>query len=151
MITITRVSDPNDLALMIPHFVVETEDQRRQVTQQIVKALLESPDRLFVVQAKRDEELIGFLVAQNIGSCVYVAQAWSNPSNGWPVADAMWERTVLWTVAIGKPEIRAETKRESEALYRRFGFEEVSKTIAFKVPDGLMNELVAALKEVSVG
>lgn len=145
MVTITRFKDPHDVLEMAPYFVVEDEKQRRQLVTQLTKALLEAPESVLVVQARKAGELVGFVITQLLAECSYVVQAWATGS--WKIADAMWAHVQMWSVALGRNEIRAETKRDNAALFRRFGFEYHSTNVRATLDPELFARLARSLTD----
>lgn len=132
MIRIERFSDWTQVDEMVEWFEVERAGQEQELAQQLKQALHGRPETVFVVQARRDGELIGFIVCDlAIGHpYVWMSQAWSHPQNTFRVADEMWRRVREWAEMVGKGEVRAETRRQVDALRRRFGFEVESVTIS---------------------
>jgi hypothetical protein len=138
MITISRTQNLADVAEMVQFFVVENDGDRAVLAQQLSEVLTKLPESVLIVQAKKDEQLVGFIIAHNTGPFVTCVQAWSRNANSFRIIDAMWSHVVLWTTVLGKSEIRAETRREIGPLHRRFGFVEIKKTIGYTVQPDLM-------------
>jgi hypothetical protein len=130
---------------MTRHFVVDSEHDRALLDQQIEHAMIHQPESVLVIQATRDNTLVGFLIAQNTGPFVWLAQAWSRPGNEYQVADEMWSRLLVWSAALGKSEIRAETKRSINPLYERFGFVEFSRTITRKIDTSILDHIARSM------
>lgn len=156
MIRITRLQSVQGLEEMYPHFVFTDIVQRQQLIRQLTETMLQTPESLLVLQAisdVADPGLVGFVVANNVpgASYVWVAQAWSQPGNDFEVADAMWARVRVWACALGKSSVRAQTGREIDVIYRRFGFEELCKIVEHKLDPALLGLMVEGIQEVANG
>lgn len=131
-IQIVRQTSVDRVYEMMEHFALDEQEQRELLVAQIRQALTFKPESVLVIQALREDEVIGFIICDlALGQpYIWLSQAWSHPRNTYRVADEMWKRVQQWMVALGKYEVRAETKRQLNVLQRRFGFEPVSTTIA---------------------
>jgi hypothetical protein len=103
----------------------------------VLRGLLsEQPDSTCIYVCFKDEEILGFLVAYappNV-THVWLWQAWADPKlKNTNVTKIVFDRLLLWTEFIGRTSIRAETKRETEAMYRRWKFQDYSKIIEYKL------------------
>ncbi len=144
MIFITRATDPDEILEMVEHFTLPGEDQIKVMHDQIMHALRHTPERVLILQARRDSgELLAFVVAETgVGTTAQIAQAWSGQSTPWSVANNLFARVRLWALSLGKTEIEVTTTRSTESLYRRFGFVEASKNLIHKLDQSLYTSLV---------
>jgi len=146
MIEVSRCTVFDQIPPMLPYFVVHREEDRALMLLQIQESMRNQPESVFVIQAVDSQhQLVGFLIAQNVGQYVWLAQAWSRSGNSFKVADAMWSRLLVWTAALGKTEIRAETRRSVPALFERFGFVELSRTITRSVDPSVLEHIARSL------
>lgn len=133
MINIDRARIPETILEMAEHLTVHNPDTREAYIQDYLELWRRRPDDLFVLEARTDE-LVAFLIVTAERTCVNLSQAWAKPGIPWAVMAAMFQRVVLWAASIDRFEIRAETKRDVDALFRRFGFEEHSVNIRYQIP-----------------
>lgn len=151
MITIGVTRNPEKIKEMIPHFIVENENERVQLVNQLAKMLVEESKDLLVVEARVDGELDAFIVAEVMDQDrVYIVQAWSD-SERFSTITELFLRVVLWANALGRSIIEARSKRNAEVLYRRFGFEETAVVFQHKISPDLSQVLVRSAKEVLNG
>ena len=154
-IQISRVKDPQQTDDMVEHFTFLNNDPQTKelFLKNLVNAMTNSPDSIFVIQARKEGESVGFVVAnvQTETPFVCVSQAWSRSSNGQNVATQMFMRTLLWTVGMGRTSMRAETDRDLAAFYKRFKFEPVSTVVEFSVTPEVRSILYSRGNEVLDG
>lgn len=124
------------------------EQNHEKFVIQLAGLLKNNPEGTMVIVAKRDNELIGFLIANSTPDFVYLAQAWSKPGNNFRIFDEMFLRILMWAVGLGKPSIRAETVRDLDAVYERAGFTPRSVTIERKIDNDLLIKLMNRAREV---
>lgn len=151
MIRISRVRQPSvQLLEQLSQRVLfpDGENQGPQFIQTLVKYLHETPEHLFLVAAMKDEELVGFIIAQNLPDHVSVLQLWSKEGNSWKIADELYMRLLLWTIGMGKDAIRGETQREITGFYRRAGFVERNIVIEKRVDSSMVERLMSKAREV---
>lgn len=152
MIRILHVTSPESVPEMARLVQVDDEPQRLEFAQKLAAAMVQTPDRVQVLQARRDDELVGFTISENASApYVWLAQGWSKPGNSWQVADELWLRVMLWAIGLGKNEIRAESGREVSALHRRFGFEDFRTVVQHKIDPNLLSHMLGSMKEVLSG
>ena len=153
MIKIKRVMKPDspNLLLEVANHLVFPQDENRgaEFVQQLIETLKTSPESVNFVVAMDGEELVGFLVAVNTSEdCVLLSQAWSKPGNSWKIIDELFLRIILWTFGLGKSSIRAETSRDSEAVWRRWEFQDRSRIIERKLDPSLLGQFLDKAREV---
>lgn len=149
MIYIDRVETEHSIVEMVPHLSLENDYEKQLFAEQFINAIRTNRSSVFCVQARNeDDELIGFIIAQSSDlPFVSIHQAWSKPGNPWLVIDHLYKRTILWALSLGFEEIRAETKRSLEPLFRRFGFEEHSVVVKYKINPNLMDQVILSMRE----
>lgn len=138
---------------ILPHlvFLEDEEEQCKRYALEFARSAKEAPDTMLVVVAYKDEELVGFTIATLFADCVYVSQAWSKPGNSFRIADEMFLRVMLWAQGLGRKSVRAETHRNTEGFFARFGFVERSKTIERKIEPEFFDNILAAVRVVKNG
>lgn len=132
---VIRVRSVDIVESIEPHVVLE--DQVKPLfLENLVWRMLHTPDAVLVLASFEGDELKAFLIADNPGAGVpyiVLAQVWSYPDN-----DRSWfvpflTGLVLWAMAHDKEYIKAETQRNAEALFRRFGFKPFSTNVKLDV------------------
>lgn len=152
MFTISRVTSPQVAQSLLSHVTLDDGTPPEVFGHQLVEMLTHHPDSVCVIVARSDAGVVGFVVLQNTPSdYTFVVQAWSLSTNPRSVADAMFARAVLWTNALGKSKIRAQTSRDVDSFYRRFGFAPVASIIEHTIDPSITQRLIDALKEPSDG
>lgn len=137
-VAFTRTHDPKIIEQLLPYVVLIGGESPEKFANSLEFLLRTHPDNVLIVLARRlDNSICGFIIAENTPDCVWIIQAYSDPSNGWTVIDEMFARVMLWASILGKKHIKADTQRSVEALYRRFGFRTFSVTLIADVPDQL--------------
>lgn len=100
---------------------------------ELERRMIAAPDSLLILASIESDEVKAFLVAQNPGPEIpymILTQVWSDPHNDRSWSDPFLARLVLWSLAHDKSYVRAETRRNAEAMYRRFGFEPSSTIVS---------------------
>lgn len=116
------------------------EPSHEKFLKQVAGMLINSPEQIQVIVAVRDNQVIGFLIANNAPECVYIAQCWSKPGNNFRVFDEMFLRVLCWCYGLGKTSVRADTVRDLDAAYERAGFTLRSHTIERQItPEMIQN------------
>lgn len=151
-ITISRMKSIDTILEMVPHFTFQSDEPENQIRfgEQIRAGLTNNPDSLHILQAWNDEnEIVGFIVAHApIGEdFTWVSQAWSRIGNPKSVATELFMRTLMWTIGLGRSSIRAETSRDIEAFYRRFGFVFHSATIKYEITPEVVAQMFGLGRE----
>jgi hypothetical protein len=149
-VQISRVWDPKIIPQLSPHFTVETEEERPLVAAQLASLLQQNPEAVFLVTAVLEGEVVAFIIAHNLQNLPYtfVAQAWSADGNPLRIADELFLRVMVWTSALGKREVRAETGRNPTPFYRRVGLEPVRTILRREVPEDLNRTLYSRARDL---
>ena len=145
---IIRVVNPEGITYM-KDVVVPPEGMDKEVfLESLKRVLVNNREGIFLLQAYDGEEIIGVILAvdQPEMKHIFIYQAWSNAKK-MSLHDTrkMFMRLVLWADAKGKSELRAETQRNAEAFYRKWGFIEHSKILKFEVTEAFEDKLLDAL------
>lgn len=153
MIQISRLTRPEDTVELLQHVPLPTPELKELFGQQLMSVMTQRPETVFVLQATSDKTgIMGFIIATfGAGEVVNLLQAWVNPQASWDLAKELQSRLMLWTTAHGRSEIEVRTKRSSEALYKRFGFEETAKILTLSIPPEFTQQLLDSLKEPTNG
>jgi hypothetical protein len=131
-----------------PHLILP--DKLKPVfLEDLIRRMTQTPDTVLVLASLEGSEVKSFLIADNPGPSVpyiVLAQVWSSPDN-----DASWyepylARLLMWAVANDKEYIKAETQRNTAALFRRFGFEPFSQNVKLDVNGHLLEHPEEFLK-----
>ena len=142
MINYEHTHDVRQVEPMIPHFVlhVGTEKLRLEFARQLVITMTNSPNTVNVIQAWSymetvEKELLGVIIGTNSVTQPYILipQAWSHPGNSFEIMDELFGRLVMWAASMGKTSVRAETTRNVESMFHRFGLTEIAKVIERKI------------------
>jgi len=140
---VIRVRSATIVPKIKPNLVYSDERCREAYVEELVHMLVNNPDRVFILAKVDGEEVTAFLIAIDPGinyPFVTVTNAWNDSHNGWDVADHIFARTLVWAAAMGKDYVRAETLRNTKAMYRRFGFEPFSEVMKVDLTD--LNDLI---------
>lgn len=121
--------DDETLRTMADNLVLESHESPVGFLRAMLELYNTHSERVLVIQAFRENVLVGFIVAQIEPGYVWISQAWSHKSNNERVIDALFARVKLWALGCGYRAIRAETRRNLEAMRERFDFKPVSTTI----------------------
>ena len=151
MIYIDRVTNPAETQDIIPMLPLESNEARQFFGQQLAQVMTHRPETVLVVVARSDDKgLVGFVIAELAQlEVVNLRQAWVSPKVSWDVATELNARVRLWAVGHGRSKIEVRTTRNSEAMYRRFGFEETAKILTQTLPEDFTQTLINSTKEVS--
>ena len=149
MIKIIRSRDPKSVEYMLPHltFHENTEQIRTKFARGFALAMANSPESVFLVQAWDGEDIVGFVTANVAEDHIWVSQAWSKPENSSSVADEMFNRTILWAIALGRMSLRAETTRDVGAMFRRFRFEPITTIVEHRISPEVVSKILERGKE----
>ncbi len=131
--------------LMKDKLLPDEDFNQEDLVESIEQALVEAPEDIYLLQAWEGKVMVGFLIAYNLPkqNHVFLLQVWADPTVE-RLSDKMFFRMLFWAQSLGKKEIRAETKRNTEAIQRRWDFQEVSKIVSYKIPDDLEERIMAS-------
>ena len=149
MIKIIRSRDPKSVEYMLPHLVLRnaTAESGERYLKQFALTMMNAPESVFLVQAWDGEDIVGFVAANVADDYVWVSQAWSKTGNPSSVADEMFNRTILWAIALGRMSLRAETMRNVEAMFRRFRFEPITTIVEHRINPEVVSKILERGKE----
>lgn len=128
-----RHTSPDVFKTLFNHLVFRNNTERLMFVDQVLTELNHRPDCVFILTVMKSNNLVGFVIAQEQPTYVWLAQAWGRSDNSPDVMFTVLEALKTWARALGKPCIRAETKRSVKALHRRFGFVECSRVVELTV------------------
>lgn len=151
---IIRTRDPKAVECMIPHFTLpDSGDGPKKVFgARLVSQMQNSPETVNVLQAWRGDDLVGLAVATVSDSpFVWISQAWSVIGNSTKIVDGMFVRLILWTLALGRLSLRAETSRDLESFCRRFSFEPVASIVEHRISPEVIENILDRGKEIIHG
>lgn len=139
----TRETDPVILTQIEPHLDFIVDYSRLNFLRAIMEMMNNRPEQIYICVARQGKTLRGFIIAQAPAgeSHVWIAQAWSDLQNDWKVSEEVLNRVRIWTAAIGRKTIRAETRRNVEAFSRRFSFDPIAQIVEHKVPEDLLERI----------
>ena len=139
-----RATTPFSIDFIKDKFTID-ESLDRDATADGLKSIVSRPDVYIAMALDEDlNEVVMFIVAIAYPNqkVVNLIQVWADSKlEGRSVQDRLFLRTCLWAESIGRTQLRAETQRSSEALYRRWKFREHSKIIVFDIGDDLASTL----------
>lgn len=151
---IIRTRDPRAIECMIPHFTLPEggDDPKKVFAARLVGQMQNSPETVNVLQAWRGDDLVGIAVATASDSpFIWISQAWSAAGNSTTIVDGMFVRFILWTLALGRLSLRAETSRDLESFCRRFNFEPVSTIVEHRISPEVIENILDRGKEIIHG
>ncbi len=153
MIRIVRTRDPQAVSYMVPHFTLPgTEADIEMMSRQLMHRMVSSPEAINVIQIWDGEDLIAFIIGiASENPFIWIAQAWSKSGNQYRITSEMYERILLWAMALGKDSVRAETSRDLDSMNRRFGFEPVATIIERKITQEEVSAVLGRTKELVNG
>ena len=141
-----RVVNPIGIDYMESLLLVDEDIERSSLVEALKNTLASDPNGIFVAQTwdtaiEPDGEIVAFVIAYapSMQRHVFLYQAWCKPGTDEKVADKLFLSLVLWSEANGRTSIKAETKRDVNAIYRRWNFIPFSQIIEFKI-DSLLEE-----------
>lgn len=145
-IVIRRIQGQEGLELfpkLAPHVLVPTGEEdmiNREYLPFLQQAFQQHSEEVLVIAALDGEEVKALLIAQRTQYSVFLTNFWSAPGNSWKIADEMFLWVLMWTIVSGRTDIRADTRRDVPAVFRRFGLTERSVVVERKITP----ELIAA-------
>ena len=107
--------------------------------------LLHTPDSVFLGLVFDGDEVVSFVIAlaPPSASHVFIHQTWASESlPDTTVQDKLFLRLCMWTEAIDRSELRAETRRNAEPSLLRWGFHEYSRILSFVVSEDLTEKII---------
>jgi len=147
-VKIGRIREATKVAEFTKHFVIEEDQDASEFLKVIQGAMTLTPEKIQVLQATRDGELIAFTISFDLARPhVWIAQFWSLEGTSTKISDELFLRILNWAIALGKEEIRAETQRSIEALYRRVGFTQHAVVVKLEL-QGIEQKLLDRSREV---
>lgn len=151
MISVIRARSVNVLKHIEPILVFQDQRLRLPFIEGIAQQLTNSPDSILLLVAMDGSDLRASLIAHNPGPSlpyIFVSQLWSHPDNPPDWYKPFFARLILWTTANDKTYIRGETLRDTDAIYRRFGFEPFAQIVSFDlVKTGIYQRLTSHPEE----
>ncbi len=147
-VTIGRIREAAKVGEFAKHFVLEEDQSAGEFLQVIQGVMTTTPEKIQVLRASRDGETIAFAISFDLARPhVWIAQFWSAKETSTKVSDELFLRILNWAIALGKEEIRAETKRSVEAFYRRVGFTQHAVTVKLELK-GIESKMLDRSREV---
>jgi hypothetical protein len=149
---IIRVKNPKGASLLKGKLLQNGDYTDDQFVEKLGILLHDYSDEVFVLQAWEGEEIVGFLIAYDMVGAkhVFVHQVWSDAKYE-GLSDKLFFRLLMWTQSLGKNQIRGETKRDSDVISKRWNFKEISKIVAFDIPENLEEQLIQGNHSLLVG
>lgn len=150
---IKRLTDPDDVYSLIDYCTFPDERNRSPFLSRIYEMLERTPESLLILAGFDDHDdntICAFIIAQNPGPTsrvIYLAQVWSHPENHLSWYKPFLAGLIMWTLSLGKEGIRAETQRDTKALYRRFGFEPYMEIVKLDIPSTQLDQLLHSYSE----
>ena len=147
-IHVGRIQDIDVIPNLKENLVFE-EGQSPEKFIELVKTFLErAPGKIQIIAAEREGKVVGFSISFDLDvPHIWISQFWNDPQVSSKVADEMFLRVLNWAVGLGKKEVRAETRRNVDAMYRRVGFEPHSTIVKLSL-NGIESRLLDRAREV---
>ena len=139
--------------LIEKHLIDSKYEAQGTMKEVVLDNLRHSPEETWLSLAVEGNEVKGFVVAlAPVGrGFVFIYQVWVAPDAPKGISENLFHRLVLWADAVGASQLRGETFRSSEALYRRWGFGEFSKVLKFDIDQDYFTRVTEAVrKEIQV-
>ncbi len=108
--------------------------------------LSNDPDSVLLIYVLDEQKLVGFLLAVDAYKQphTFIHQVWIHNNCSSIVAKKLLKAVQLWTIGIGKDEIRVETQRNASVFERRWGFTLFSKILSRKIDKEVKDEIFQA-------
>lgn len=124
---LTRIKTAKQLGPLVQHLTLcDPASSKERFIQNLEELMEHAPENLLILaHFDEDTNLTSFIIAQNPGPkapYIFLAQVWSRADNEPDWYESFYARLLLWAIALDKSYIRGETERNTEAMYRRFGF-----------------------------
>lgn len=147
-----RTKNPKAVEYMKDKLLVDAGDSREGLAEQIEIAMSDYTEDTFVLHGWDGDKLKCFLIAYNIPkqNHVFLHQVWCEAGLE-NYTDKMFFRLLMWAQSLGKKQIKGETQRNTSACTRRWNFKEVSKIVAFDIPDDLEERLLSGNHNILIG
>jgi len=113
----------------------------------IIKQQMSSdPDSVLLIYVMDNDKLEGFLLAVDVYKQhhTFVHQVFISNKCPSYVSKKLLKAVQLWTIGIGKDEIRVETQRNASVFERRWGFTLFSKILSRKIDKEVKDEIFQA-------
>lgn len=137
-----------------PHFILDAGEDRDRFAAKISEMITNFPQWVYLVLVldieAKEPSLIGFLLAawENPAPYVWLFQAWTNPEyKGEPFSESVFIRFLTWAEELGLPEVRLMTKRDTDAVHRKWGFAPISQIMSLNVQDAMKSLVYKPKKE----
>jgi hypothetical protein len=120
-----RIRSAEIVKHIAPHVTFVDPKLKAPYLEDVAQRLIQAPDTILLLAAFENDEIKAFIVAENTAPripFVHLSQVWSHPDNPRDWYKPFLAKLLLWADAHDKDYVRAETMRNTEAMYRRFGF-----------------------------
>jgi len=113
-----------------------------------LKEIIGNPS-VFLCIALDGEDVKGFILATAPPRYkhVFLWQVWVDPTVKEKIAQKLFFRLNLWASSLKRMEIRAETKRNTDAVLRKWNFKEISSIVSYKIPDDFDIDYLESVQE----
>lgn len=147
-----RTRNPKAVEYLKDKLIIDEGVSEETLLNQIEIAMADYPEDTFVLFGLDGNSLKCFLIAYNVPnqSHAFLHQVWCEPGFE-NYTDRMFFRLLMWAQGLGKKQIRGETYRDSDACKRRWNFKEISKIVAFDIPDDLEEKLLSGNHNLLIG
>ena len=147
-IQIGRIQDIEIIPNLKENLVFEEGETPEKFIEMVKTFSEQAPDKIQIIAAVGEESVVGFSIAFDLGAPhIWISQFWNDPQVSSKVADEMFLRVLNWAGGLGKKEVRAETRRSVDAMYRRVGFEPHSTIVKLSL-NGIESKLLDRAREV---
>lgn len=142
MIRLVRINTPA-LVERIRGRLIDDDFNDDSLIESVKIGLANDPNGLFLVYGLSGDELIGFILAIDMDNQphVFIQQAWAKHTCPTSVTAKVFRALQLWTLSLGKNEIRTETQRDVDVFERKYKFKTYSRIITHKIPEEVKNEI----------
>jgi len=129
---IIRLANSKGIEYIKEHFV-DDDASKEFIAEGLKTSLINNLENTFILLAFEGDKVIAYLTAMNMVNFKYVwlDQVWSDKDTPPDVNDKIFFRFLMWVDSLGKTEIRMETKRDEDAITRKWKFEKHSTIMKF--------------------
>lgn len=149
-----RVTNSSAVDYIEPYLLPERDVASKEALSQQIRFHLQNNPNLIYFLIALDEiegkvKVAGFIISacpEGDFRHIFIHQIWVDGEYAQKrISDTFFLRTIIWAQSLGRSEVLMETYRDPTAMTRRWGFEEISRTMSFKIDDEYEAKLAQAI------
>lgn len=150
-----RIRNPEYLPLVRSMLVADPDESKDADVEQLLKQVMErEPDAVYFAIAYNQSvndppTAFAFVLDVREANYVMLLQAYSSPGTSKTVTLRLLAMAMGWASSIGKTVLRAETKHDTDALFRLWGFRHVKSIVEINADE--MYDRLLGKEEISNG